>query len=322
MDFVQQLGLIALGSRLRRLSDQMMSSVVEVYKDRGSDFEPRWFPLYRLLAELGPKSVGEAAAAIGVSHAAISQTARAMTTAGLLRSKRDPADERRRVLDLTDSGRRMLPELREIWSDIENAVQEVMDYSGIDMLAALDGFEAGLTVENLFARSEVQRRERQLNAVEIVGFSPELAPHFESLNVEWLETYFAVEDLDREIFANPEHIIDDGGHIFFAIVDGQVVGTCALIRTGPDRCELAKMGVTEAFRGRQIGKRLLLHALEVAREDGFRSVYLVTNSQLLPAVGLYRKLGFRVTAAGPHPKYDRGDLTMEKWLEPDPAQTR
>ena len=71
------------------------------------------------------------------------------------------------------------------------------------------------------------------------------------------------------------------------------------------------MAVTEAHQGKKIGKKLMVATLERAREMNLDKLYLVTNSSLTAAVSLYRKVGFRVTNCGQHPKYERGDLTME-----------
>ena len=75
--------------------------------------------------------------------------------------------------------------------------------------------------------------------------------------------------------------------------------------------ELAKMAVAERWQGRHIGKKLVLAALERARGLGARSVVLETNSSLVPAISLYRSVGFRVTGSSPHSKYARSDLAME-----------
>jgi len=42
--------------------------------------------------------------------------------------------------------------------------------------------------------------------VEIVGFADEWAADFASLNYEWIEKYFAVEEHDREILDDPKHL--------------------------------------------------------------------------------------------------------------------
>ncbi len=311
MDYIKDIGLLALGSRLRRLSDRLMASVTEIYRVSDIDFEPRWFPVYGLLADRGePLPVGDCARELGLTHAAVSQTARAMTKQGILTSRRDADDERRRLLELTDKGRDLEPILRGIWADIEAGVRDMVDYAGMDILAAVEGIEQALAVQSLSERVAGYQRKRRMSEVEIVDFRPEYREYFKTLNLEWLEKYFTVEPVDREVLWNPEMILDDGGAILFARVDGDIVGTCALQKQD-GKWELTKMAVTEAHQGRQIGKKLMLAAIERARAMGIDQLYLVTNSSLTPAVNLYRKTGFRVTHCGAHPKYARGDLTME-----------
>ncbi len=310
MDFIDELGLLALGSRLRRISDRVMSSGVVVYRAAQVAFEPRWFPVFRLLADEGEKTVGECARALGLTHAAVSQTVRRLSDRGLVQVSRDAEDERRRLVSLSEEGTTMLPKLRELWEDIEGSLREAVDYGGIDILSAVQGLESALAVQSLSERVAERQRSRVLDQVEIFDFTPELAADFARLNLEWLEKYFTVEAVDHELFANPATIVDEGGAILFARVDTEVVGTCALQRT-EDGCELTKMAVTESWQGQRIGAKLLAAAIERARSMAVPSVHLITNSTLVTAINLYRRFGFRVTGSGPHPKYDRGDLTME-----------
>ena len=101
------------------------------------------------------------------------------------------------------------------------------------------------------------------NEVSIVTYTPELALYFKQLNIAWIEKYFKVEEHDLEQLDNPEHyIIDNGGEILFAEYDCKIVGTCALVKTGEGEYELAKMAVAEDLRGKQIGKKLGVAAVE------------------------------------------------------------
>lgn len=148
----------------------------------------------------------------------------------------------------------------------------------------------------------------------IVNFSPELRGFFESLNREWLERYFSVEPIDIEYFESPEDLIlAEGGEIFFAEVDGEILGTCSVVRT-EEGFEMAKMAVTAKAQGKGLGRLLAEEAIARAKRMGAEKLMLVTNSQLAPAVGLYRALGFEAIHEGPHPKYRRGNLVMEKNL--------
>ncbi len=66
---------LALGSRLKALSDQFYQAVDEVYKACGAGIESRWFPVLRYLRDVGPTTVTDMALAIGQTHSAVSQLA-------------------------------------------------------------------------------------------------------------------------------------------------------------------------------------------------------------------------------------------------------
>jgi putative acetyltransferase len=64
-------------------------------------------------------------------------------------------------------------------------------------------------------------------------------------------------------------------------------------------CELQKMYLLAECRGRGLGRRLVLTALEFARSHGYRACYLETTGILQQAARLYESLGFeRCTAQG------------------------
>ncbi|MBN1633491.1 MAG: GNAT family N-acetyltransferase [Ignavibacteria bacterium] len=128
---------------------------------------------------------------------------------------------------------------------------------------------------------------------EIINYHPSLKIFFKIINYEWLEKYFTIEKRDEEILSNPEkYILDKGGFILFAIHDGAVCGTVAMIKHNNDVFELAKMAVLKKFRGKKIGEKLALEAIERAKNMGAKKIILDTNRSLTVAVSLYVKLGF------------------------------
>jgi putative acetyltransferase len=151
--------------------------------------------------------------------------------------------------------------------------------------------------------------------IRLVDFEPRHREHFVALNLEWISQYFEIEDADREVLENPEAaIIAQGGHIIMAENGEEVVGTCALIRLNDESFELAKMAVKPSARGLGIGQRLGAAVVERARRAGARRVELLTNSALLPALGLYRRLGFRDVPLESS-DYRRADVKMVLELE-------
>lgn len=149
-------------------------------------------------------------------------------------------------------------------------------------------------------------------SVGIIGYEHRYAEDFARLNYEWLEQYFTVEPHDREMLDHPyQYIIQTGGHILFARVDEQIVGTVALIRDGEKACELAKMAVKPNFKGLKIGRKLMDAAIDHARKNGNERIWLESNTGLTPAINLYISAGFRAAPLDPKTPYARCNIRME-----------
>jgi N-acetylglutamate synthase-like GNAT family acetyltransferase len=137
---------------------------------------------------------------------------------------------------------------------------------------------------------------------------------FVRLNELWIKEHFRIEDSDRKLAADPYRIVRDGGHILSLVENGRVIGVCALFRDPPDRFELARMAVDPGERGKGYGERLIQAAIAKARESGARTLYLLSNTTLAPAIALYRKHGFQTVSEGAHPVYARCNIVMELQL--------
>ncbi len=150
--------------------------------------------------------------------------------------------------------------------------------------------------------------------IEIIPYSPELKEHLKTLNYEWLEEYFHIEEGDRLSLSNPqEYILDKGGFIFFAKKGEEIIGTASLLKkTGPI-FELGKMAVAKNARGLGVGKLLMDHCLEFAKQKQIEKLILYSNTILAPAIHLYRKYGF-VEIELERGVYERGNIKMEKRL--------
>ena len=147
-------------------------------------------------------------------------------------------------------------------------------------------------------------------------FQPGDEDAFRQLNEEWIERYFRLEDKDRETLAKPHKILDGGGQIVMAVLGEDRIGCCALVRIGDREYEVAKMTVSDRYRGLGYGRAVLAGTIEEARRMGARRLYLETNSKLTPAITLYGSLGFRhlpPERVVPSP-YARADVFMELYL--------
>ena len=128
-----------------------------------------------------------------------------------------------------------------------------------------------------------------------------------------VENIFYVERYDEEVLSKPDKfIINKGGHIFFAKLDNEIVGTVALMPLGNEGYfELTKMGVSPKHRGFKIGQQLMQHCIDFAKTNNMPKLVIYSNRKLENAIYIYRKYGFIEIAIEPNCPYKRCDIKME-----------
>ena len=307
-------GALMLASRMRKLSEQMYNGVDQSYKAAGIDFPSRCSSLLLLLRDNGPTPITTLAAQIGQTHPAVIQLSRKLLEAGVVSEQSDPADTRRRLLALSDHGRALMDNMAPLWDDILAAVDVALDGHTDALMATLGRLETRLQETPFADIIAGRRRQRELAAVEIIDYAPQYAVDFHRLNIEWLERFFYVEELDNAVLSDPQtHILDGGGAIFLARLHGDIVGACALIEAGDGRVELSKMAVTPRCQGLGVGRRLIERAIAAFQAGPGRLLYLESNSKLKTAVRLYERSGFQHTPkpASAEAHYQRANVYME-----------
>lgn len=156
---------------------------------------------------------------------------------------------------------------------------------------------------------------------ELATYREEWREAFERLNREWIETWFTLEEADRETFRDPAgKILAPGGQIFFVVEGAEVLGTCAVLRHTEAVHEIAKMAVSPGARGHGYGDLLMDAALDFSRSAGARRVIIVSNTRLAPAIRLYQKHGFVRVPLDADQRYVRADIKLERVLEGDNAR--
>ena len=146
--------------------------------------------------------------------------------------------------------------------------------------------------------------------IDIIPFESQYATHFYDLNVAWLEKYFYVEPYDEKVLSNPkEYILQNGGFIFFAKINTEILGTVAFINQGT-YFELSKMAVKPAYQGKKIGMQLMGYCIEFARAQQWDSITLYSHRSLVAAIFLYKKIGFEEVALEEDVHYERADIKM------------
>lgn len=160
---------------------------------------------------------------------------------------------------------------------------------------------------------QTEARAPELDSIVVAPMaSTEDARAFKDLNLEWIEAFFSIEPADLVTLDNPQAIVDGGGEVLIARLDGVAVGCVALVQEHPGVFELSKMAVSPHTRGRGIGRIVLAAALERVRALGAQELFLASNARLASAVYLYEAMGFVHVPPSelPPSPYDRADVFM------------
>jgi putative acetyltransferase len=133
----------------------------------------------------------------------------------------------------------------------------------------------------------------------------------------WLEMDLCFQDFEEELATLPGKYAPPSGRLLLAYSDGQLAGCIALRPLKEEgTCEMKRLFVRDAFRGRRIGQELIEKLLLDAKQIGYARMRLDTfPPKMGNAVKLYESHGFRPIA----PYYDNphgGVLFMELDLAP------
>lgn len=158
-DVVRSLGLLPLGSRLKRVGERLHGEAQRILHEMGVPFPVGHYPFLAALDRLGPLTVGEIAEAVGITQPGATRAISQLAKLGLVKARPASDDQRRRVVSLTAKGRSQVDFAKqEVWPRIESAVTDLCgDLRGplLDQLAAI---EDGLTEKPLVRRGKHAKR--------------------------------------------------------------------------------------------------------------------------------------------------------------------
>lgn len=304
-------GNLGIGTRLKRVYDMLGFDMERIYQEAGLEFRVRHFPVVFALHNLQDLTIAELQKISFLTHSAISQTVKQLM-AGDIVAMKVGEDARSRIVYLTAKGRNLVRKLLPMWDIAHKVIFDLRQESKNDLLLGLDDFEKNLRARDFYQRYQAYNSEIQRPEVQIVPFHVKYRQDWHDINREWVEKYFTMEAADGKTLENPEkYILGQGGEIYFALVDGDVVGAAGLKHQGDGEYELTKMGVRPKAQGLGVGRKLIEIIIERFHARGGEMLYLETNAVLKPAISLYEKYGFIKVKAREDTPYGRADVCME-----------
>lgn len=155
MNVIDESGLLAISTRLQRLSEQLRKDGTLIYKARGISFEPKWFPVIYTLHHKPVLSVLELAAEIGYTHPSTISLLKELEKEKLIKSQKDKLDERKRLLKLSDKGKALVEQMQPVWQIMVAAIAELTDTRN-NLMQAITEVEQRLKEKSFLERANAQ----------------------------------------------------------------------------------------------------------------------------------------------------------------------
>src|SRR4051794_15974530 len=263
----------------------------------------------RVLYELAHRDAVTAtalAADLGLDHGYLSRILRGFGEAGLVAKKRAPDDARQSLITITAKGRKAFAPLNQASRDqVAALLGKLSDADQERVVGAMRQVEHLLGAQKL-SNPIVLRPHRPGD----MGWVTSANASLYAREYGWDISYEAlVAKITAEFIENFDVRRE---RCWIAEMDGERVGSVFVVRKTDAIAKLRLLIIDPKARGRGLGKRLVDECLRFAREAGYKSMTLWTQSILVAARGIYARAGFKLVAEEPHHSFG-ADLIGETW---------
>lgn len=173
--------------------------------------------------------------------------------------------------------------------------------------------------ESVHRPFKVTTRKTEKPAIRVIqAESVEHIEQIRTLFVEYAESLgfsLCFQDFDKELAGLPGDYSAPTGCLLLAWADGEMAGCVALRRLADRVCEMKRMYIRPAFRGKGLGRKLAEAVVRRADAMGYRRMRLDTLPVMKEAIELYRSMGF-----GTIEPYYRNPIEGALYMELDLAE--
>ncbi|MFN8059243.1 MAG: bifunctional helix-turn-helix transcriptional regulator/GNAT family N-acetyltransferase [Vicinamibacterales bacterium] len=259
-------------------------------------------------ARVPSPSPSDIARDLDLDPAYLSRVLKGLERAKLVRRTASTSDGRRSLVSLSTGGRRLLATLRQ---RSRRGVAALLAPLGADAQDRLVG--AMREIERTLAAPSASKATYLLRGHQPGDMGWVVSRHgsFYANEYGWDMTFEAlvagiVKDFVERFDPRCERC-------WIAERDGERVGSVFLVKQSKTVAKLRLLIVDPSAQGLGIGARLVDECTRFARQAGYRTITLWTNSILHAARHLYEKAGYRLVRRGPVERRFGKDLVFETW---------
>ena len=137
----------------------------------------------------------------------------------------------------------------------------------------------------------------QASSVDDIKHARELFEEY----ADWLKIDLCFQNFDQELASLPGDYAPPDGRLLLAMEEDQIAGCVALRKIDDSACEMKRLFLRAAFRGKGLGRKLAEAIIAEARRIGYERMRLDTlPGKMDQAIELYRSLGFKEIGAYYH----------------------
>jgi len=156
-DVIKEMGYMSLGSRLKRLGEQLQADVQRLSASNGLNVQSGHYPLLAALSSHGALTVGELVMALNISQPGVTRSIGQLEQQGYVDITRSDTDQRSKSITLTRSGKKLVKQSREkIWLHIESSLETLCRNRSGELLELLDFLETKLSETSLEQRVNIE----------------------------------------------------------------------------------------------------------------------------------------------------------------------
>jgi DNA-binding MarR family transcriptional regulator/GNAT superfamily N-acetyltransferase len=241
----------------------------------------------------------------------LSRMLRGFERRGLVERVRSSTDARRNHLQLTPKGRSTFAELNTRASDaVAGVLAPLPDRAQHQLLDSMR------TIESLLGSRASSETQPQLllrpHRPGDMGWVVHRQAVLYAQEYGWDESYEAL--ISRIVADFIDRFDQKRERCWIAEQDGEIVGSVFLIKH-PERAGVAQLRllyVERSTRGLGIGRRLVRECTDFARQTGYKTITLWTNSVLTSARKIYQAEGYKLVAEKTHHSFGH-DLVGQTW---------